>query len=101
MQQSIKTKQQKIAKLERQLARDKLKQRKAETRRKIEWGGLVIKANMAMYSKDMILGALLHAKEALQKENGTDLLYQSLGQAAFMRYNEKDEKSEKSDDSNT
>ena len=96
-QKKIKQTLQKVAKLERQLARDKLKQRKAETRQKIEFGGLVIKAGMQAYSKDVVLGALLQAKERLQNEPGTESLYQSLGQAAFMQY-DKNEKHEKQQD---
>jgi len=80
----LKKKSQEIAKLERHLALGKIKKRKAETRRKIEWGGLVVKANMDGYAKDIILGALIHAENELKKEGGAILLYQSIGQAAFM-----------------
>ena len=84
----IKKEQHRITRLERNLALDKVKQRKADTRRKIEFGGLVIKAGMGEYSKDIILGALIDAVEALQKYEGAALLYQSKGQAAFMGYTE-------------
>lgn len=77
---------QKVAKLERQLALSKIKERKADTRRKIEFGGLVIKAGMHQYPKDLILGALLDAKEQIDRESGTKTLFQSKGQAAFMNY---------------
>ena len=63
-------------------------QRKADTRRKIEFGGLVIKAGMGEYSKDVILGALIDAAESLQKDQGAELLFESKGQAAFMDYTE-------------
>ena len=84
----IKKEQQRIARLERNLALAKVKQRKADTRRKIEFGGLVIKAGMGEYSKDIILGALIDAAEALQKDQGAKLLFESKGQAAFMDYTE-------------
>jgi hypothetical protein len=84
----IKKKTQEIAKLERNLALAKIKKRKAETRRKIEFGGLVVKANMDTYSKDIILGALIHIKSELKKDAGASLLYQSIGQAAFMEHGE-------------
>ena len=84
----IKKTEQRLARLECQLARDKIKERKADTRRKIEFGGLVIKAKMDVYPKDIILGALIYAKEQLEKEAGTKMLYQSKGHAAFMGYEE-------------
>ena len=81
-------KSQDIARLERKLAIDKIKKRKAETRRKIEFGGLVVKANMDDCSKDIILGALIHAREAIETEPATKSLYQSIGKSAFMNYGE-------------
>ena len=87
----IKKKSQEVAKLERKLALEKIKKRKAETRRKIELGGLVVKANMDTYSKDIVLGALVHAEKELKKEGGTKLLYQSIGQAAFMGHGDRED----------
>ncbi len=87
----IKKKSQEVAKLERKLALEKIKKRKAETRRKIELGGLVVKANMDAYSKDIVLGALVHAEQELKKEGGTKLLYQSIGQAAFMGHGDRED----------
>ena len=78
--------EQKLARLERQLALDKLKSRKADTRRKIEFGGLVIKAKMDLHSKDVILGALLDAREQIERETGSKALFQSKGHAAFMNF---------------
>ena len=54
--------QQQIAKDERNIALEKIKQRKAGTRKKIELGGLVIKAKMHEYSKAVIFGALIEAE---------------------------------------
>jgi len=84
--EKIVKKSQEIARLERKLARDKLKKRKADTRRKLEFGGLVIKANMADYSKEIILGALVNARKEIEKEPATQTLYQSIGKAEFMEY---------------
>ncbi len=75
-----------MAHLERQLAIEKIKKRKAETRRKIAWGGLIVKANMDDYSKEMILGALIQARKAIEKEPATQWLYQSIGKSAWMGY---------------
>ena len=83
----IKT-EQKIARLERQLAMDKIKKRKADTHRKIQFGGLVIKAKMDVYPKDIILGALLDAAQRLENEVGTESLYQSKGHAVFMGFDD-------------
>ncbi len=80
--------EQMIARLERQLAREKIKQRKADTRKKIEFGGLVVKAKLDDMPKDIILGALIRIKEAIDNEPGSKALYQSIGQAAFMGYGE-------------
>lgn len=46
---------------EKALALAKLKRRKADTPRKIELGGLVIKSGMDGYDKAIILGALDYA----------------------------------------
>ncbi len=46
----IEKEKQLIARTEKSLAFEKLKQRRADTRRKIEFGGLVIKAKMDGYS---------------------------------------------------
>ena len=44
--------------------------RKDDTRRKIELGGLVIKAGLSELDRAVILGALLDAANRLQGENG-------------------------------
>lgn len=84
--EAIKKQQQKVARLERHLAREKIKQRKRDTRRKIELGGLVIKANMDKFSKAVVLGALIDAFENLQQSEAAKTLLQSKGEAAFMGY---------------
>lgn len=82
----IKNQNQLVARLERQLAFLKIKERKRDTRKKIELGGLVIKANMHGYTKAVILGALIDALEQLENNAGTEALFQSKGEAAFMGY---------------
>ncbi|HAT9741614.1 conjugal transfer protein TraD [Legionella pneumophila serogroup 1] len=54
----IKKQQQVIAKCQKSLALDKIKMRRADTRRKIELGGIVIKSGFDGYSKSVILGGL-------------------------------------------
>ena len=85
---AIKKKKQHIARSERQLAIHKIKTRKAEIRQKIAFGALVIKANMDAFSKDVILGALIHARQDIEKNPAIKTLFQSIGQAAFMDYEE-------------
>ena len=81
----INKQEQLVARLENELAREKLKKRKADTRRKIEFGGLVIKAEMADLPKDVILGALIKAKESLDNEEGAYTLFESAGKQAFLK----------------
>lgn len=82
----IKKQTQLVAKLERQLALLKLKERKQDTRRKIKLGGLVVKAKMDRLPKAMILGALIDALEQIETNDGAAALFQSKGEAAFMGY---------------
>ncbi len=84
--EAIDKQSQQLNRLERNLALLKLKERKAETRRKIEFGGLVVKAKMDGYSKAVILGALIDAAQQLEREAGSKLLFHSTGEAAFMGY---------------
>ena len=86
IQDEIIKQQQRVARLEQNLALQKIKQRKADTRRKIEFGGLVVKANMAGYSKAVILGALLDAAQQLEEGSDTKRLFQLKGEAAFMDF---------------
>lgn len=63
-----------------------MKERKADTRRKIELGGLVIKAKMDKFPKAIILGALIDALENLERDESTKNLFKLKGEAAFMEY---------------
>ena len=75
--------QQQIAKDERNIALEKIKQRKAGTRKKIELGGLVIKAKMHEYSKAVIFGALIEAEFHLRCDEDLKRLYLIKGEASF------------------
>lgn len=85
-QNKINKKTQVIARLERNLVIEKIKERKKKTRRKIELGGLVIKAEMDKFSKDIILGALINARKEIQNDADIKSLFKSIGNAAFMEY---------------
>tara|TARA_Y100000739_G_C20392740_1_gene366410 strand:+ start:351 stop:629 length:279 start_codon:yes stop_codon:yes gene_type:complete len=82
--EDIKKKIQFIARTEQQLAIEKLKNRRADTRNKIQLGGLVIKSEMSIYSKEIILGSLLHAFKMIQEDENYITLFSSIGQNAFM-----------------
>ncbi|CAM4440464.1 MAG: hypothetical protein LEGION0398_MBIBDBAK_01415 [Legionellaceae bacterium] len=52
------------------MARERHKVRQIDTRRKIELGGLIIKAKLDEESSSVILGLLMEAKKNLQDVNG-------------------------------
>ncbi len=72
-----------IARCEKSLALEKLKKRKADTRRKIELGGLVIKSGMAIYDKSILLGALEYAGELIEQDSNYESLFKSIGDKMF------------------
>ena len=82
----IKKQNQLLAKFERQRALLKIKERKRDTRRKIELGGLVIKAKMDGYPKSVVLGALIDALEQIENHSGAELVFKAKGDAGFMGY---------------
>lgn len=88
IEQEIKAKKQKIARGEQSLALEKLKKRRADTRNKIQLGGLVIKSEMSIYDKEIILGALIHAFKMINDDEDYKTLFSSIGKNAFME-NEK------------
>ena len=88
MSADLHKKHQTLARLERHYALEKVRERKRDTRRKIELGGLVIKAKLHDYSKALILGALLDAKTQLLNVDGAERLFSVKGEAAFMNYGE-------------
>ncbi|CZH23371.1 conjugal transfer protein TraD [Legionella pneumophila] len=61
MLEEIEKEKQLIARCERSLALERLKKRRADTRCKIELGGLVIKSGLSKYDKVTVLGALDYA----------------------------------------
>jgi hypothetical protein len=83
--ESIKKEQQKIARLENSLALEKLKKRRADTRRKIEFGGLVVKSGMGDYNKSIILGALAHAMRSIEEDEAYITIFESIGDNLFLQ----------------
>lgn len=64
---------------------DATEQRKADTRNKIELGGLVIKAGLNELSKAMILGILIEAKTKLEQDPKLVAHYQAIGNLEFSK----------------
>lgn len=83
--EQIDRKKQEVARLERHLTLEKIKRRKADTRRKIELGGLVIKAGMHDFPKDVILGALIGLREEIESNDTSRDLYGYKGKVEFLK----------------
>lgn len=79
----IKKQKQIIVKCENSLALEKLKKRRADTRRKIELGGLVIKAGMDGFDKSTILGALNYSFNLLSTDDSYIRLFAIKGNDLF------------------
>ncbi|MFO9453194.1 conjugal transfer protein TraD [Legionella pneumophila serogroup 1] len=80
----IKKQKQIIAREEKSSALAKLKQRKADTRRKIELGGLVIKSGMGGYDKATILGALDYALSLIGQDKNYENVLTAKGNHLFL-----------------
>lgn len=81
--EQITKQQQSIARDEKSLALAKLKKRRADTRRKIEFGGLVIKSGMDGFNKSTILGALDYAMNLIMQDERNKSLFESRGEHLF------------------
>ncbi len=75
---------QQIARCEKSLVLEKIKKRRAETRRKIELGGLVVKAGMDGFNKSVILGALDYALQLMGRDASYTQLFESEGDNLFL-----------------
>ncbi|HAT1848294.1 TPA: conjugal transfer protein TraD [Legionella pneumophila] len=72
-----------IARCEKSLALEKLKRRKADTRRKIELGGLIIKSGLNIFNKSVILGGLDYIFEMANKDTSYLNFFESRGNQLF------------------
>lgn len=81
--EQIKKEKQAIARFEKSLSLEKIKKRKADTRRKIEFGGLIIKSGLDQYNKFIILGALKHSLELIKKDSNNLIVYEKIGEKFF------------------
>ncbi|MFO2970959.1 conjugal transfer protein TraD [Legionella pneumophila serogroup 10] len=84
--EQIEKEKQLIARCEKNLAMEKLKKRKVDTRRKIELGGLVIKAKMDGFSKSIVLGALLHIRSLIDEDEEYKTLLEHRGDQEFLHF---------------
>lgn len=82
--QQIKKTEQALAYCQKSLALQKLKKRKAETRYKIQLGGLVIKSGLASFDKALILGALKHALSLMNQDRHYESIFRSIGESEFL-----------------
>ena len=73
-----------VARCEKSLALEKLKKRRADTRRKIEFGGLVIKSGMDGFNKSVILGALDYLSELLRQDETSMAMFEARGNKLFL-----------------
>ncbi len=75
---------QQIARCEKSLVIEKIKKRRAETRRKIELGGLVVKAGMDGFNKSVVLGALAHAAQLIIHDENYHKFFDNMGNDLFL-----------------
>lgn len=83
----IEKEKQLIARCENSLALEKLKKRRAYTRRKIQLGGLVIKSGMDSLNKSIILGALNYTLQLIEQDGAYKTLFESSGDTLFLNSN--------------
>ena len=91
-QSKIKKEQAKLNRLHLLSAKQKLQERRLDTRKKIELGGLVIKAGLQDLPKDILLGGLLDLVEKLNAEPALETLLQAKGKNAFLETKKPKEK---------
>ena len=75
--------EQQVNKLETKKALEKIKHRKADTRQKIELGGLMIKSKLHKFPKNVILGALIESEKKLTDKEFFNHC-QLIGDCAFL-----------------
>ncbi|HGC5811909.1 TPA: conjugal transfer protein TraD [Legionella pneumophila] len=84
MLKQIEKEKQNLARCEKSLALEKIKIRKTDTRRKIEFGGLVIKSSMDVYNKAIILGGLAYLTQLITRDERHLKLFESIGSHLFI-----------------
>lgn len=80
----IKRQKQKLERLLDRLTMISTLERKRDTRKKIELGGLCVKAHADTFPKNVILGLLVDAVDKIQSDPSYETYFASIGQAAFL-----------------
>ncbi|HAT3891403.1 conjugal transfer protein TraD [Legionella pneumophila serogroup 1] len=83
MLEEIEKEKQLIARCEKSLALEILKRRKADTRSKIELGGLIIKSGLNIFNKSVILGGLDYIFEMANNDTSYLSFFESRGKQLF------------------
>jgi hypothetical protein len=68
VEKALRLKNQAIARFQAAQAKDRLRQRKADTRRKIILGGLVIKTHLEAFPEPVLIGAFLFLADHMKAE---------------------------------
>lgn len=88
-QSKIKFEEAKLNRLKLLQSKQQFQERRQDTRKKIELGGLVIKAKLDYLPKDILLGAFVHISEQLELDPKLELLFEQKGSLAFLETKEK------------
>lgn len=83
-QHKIKFEETRLNRLKLLQSKQQFQERRRDTRKKIELGGLVIKAKIDHLPKDILLGALVHVAEQLEFDQNLEVLFQKKGSLAFL-----------------
>ncbi|HHW4979452.1 TPA: conjugal transfer protein TraD [Legionella anisa] len=73
-----------ITRFKNSVASINLKKRRADTRRKIEFGGLIIKSGIDGYNKSIILGALDYSLRLIEQDATYQNLFETRGDTLFL-----------------
>lgn len=87
-QRKIKFEEAKLNRLKLLQSKQQFQERRQATRKKIELGGLVIKAKIDHLPKDILLGAFVHVAEQLELDPNLEILFQQKGSLAFLETKE-------------
>ena len=88
-QSKIKFEEAKLNRLKLLQSKQQFQERRQDTRKKIELGGLVIKAKLDYLPKDILLGAFVHISEQLELDPKLELLFEQKGSLAFLETKER------------
>lgn len=85
MLKQIEKEKQVLARCENALAIEKLKKRRADTRRKIEFGGLVIKGGIGSLDKTVLLGAFIYLLKLVKDDKKHVKLFETQGRQVLFK----------------